>query len=240
MVGTGVESQQILLWVCYLVISVAFAALAFRLRAVTGTGAAVGALICFLICMGSGFAGLAALLALFALAWLTTKIGYRRKENLGTAEKIEGRNAHQVMANLGIAAIGSILHVAKSEPVFLLAIAASLSEAAADTVSSEIGQLSDGPPRLITNWTKVPAGTDGGVTVMGTLSGLGAAVLVTAICALGRMVSCNRIYIPVLAALCGTIADSFLGAWLERRKLLNNDLVNFLSTLVAATIALVS
>jgi uncharacterized membrane protein len=30
------------------------------------------------------------------------------------------------------------------------------------------------------------------------------------------------------------VVDSFLGAWLERRGLLNNDAVNFLSTLVAA------
>ena len=39
------------------------------------------------------------------------------------------------------------------------------------------------------------------------------------------------------AAVAGMIADSFLGAWLERRKMLNNDLVNFLGTMVAAGIA---
>ncbi len=238
MVGTGVGGHQLVLWLSYPIASMAFAALAFRLRAVTGTGAAVGALICFLICVGSGFAGLTALLALFAFAWLTTKIGHRRKENLGTAEKSEGRNANQVLANLGVAAICAILHVAKSENLFLLAVAASLSEAAADTVSSEIGQLSNEPPRLVTTWTKVPAGTDGGVSAIGTLSGLAAAVLLAAICALGRMFPWKLIYIPILAAVCGTIADSFLGAWLERRKLLNNDLVNLFGTLVAAMIAL--
>ena len=31
--------------------------------------------------------------------------------------------------------------------------------------------------------------------------------------------------------------DSFLGAWLERRRLINNDLVNFLGTLIAALAA---
>jgi uncharacterized membrane protein len=39
------------------------------------------------------------------------------------------------------------------------------------------------------------------------------------------------------AALIGMLADSFLGAWLERRHLLNNDAVNFLSTLLAAASA---
>jgi uncharacterized membrane protein len=52
------------------------------------------------------------------------------------------------------------------------------------------------------------------------------------------MVPWRRIGIPILAALCGTLADSFLGAVFERRRLLNNDLVNFLGTLVAALIAM--
>jgi uncharacterized membrane protein len=34
------------------------------------------------------------------------------------------------------------------------------------------------------------------------------------------------------------VADSFMGAWLERRRLLNNDSVNFLGTVVAAGLAL--
>jgi uncharacterized membrane protein len=54
----------------------------------------------------------------------------------------------------------------------------------------------------------------------------------------GGMVPWHQVGIPILAAFCGTLADSFVGAILERRKLLNNDLVNFLGTLVAALIVL--
>jgi uncharacterized membrane protein len=43
--------------------------------------------------------------------------------------------------------------------------------------------------------------------------------------------------ISIIAAVAGMIADSFLGALLERRKLLNNDWVNFVSTLIAAGVA---
>jgi len=42
---------------------------------------------------------------------------------------------------------------------------------------------------------------------------------------------------PVLGALAGTIADSYLGAALERRGKLHNDAVNLLSTVVAAVVA---
>jgi len=233
---TGVHASSSLLF-C-LVISIGFAVLAFSVGAVNRSGAVAGASVSFLLSAGGGFAALAPLIAVFVMAWLTTKIGYQRKEQIGSAEKIEGRNAFQVLANLGVAAGCAILYAFEGKAIFLVAVAASLSEAAADTVSSEIGQLSNEKARLITTWKAVPAGTDGGVTVLGTASGLAAAVAVSTVCIAGGLVPWSRAGIPILAAFCGTVADSFLGAIFERRKLLNNDLVNFLGTLVAALIAL--
>jgi uncharacterized protein (TIGR00297 family) len=223
-------------WLC-LGATVAFAALAFVVRAVDRSGAAAGALICFLLCMGCGFKALAALVTVFVMAWLATKIGHHRKARLGIAEKSGGRSASQVSANLGVAAFCAVLYSFSGSAIFMLAIAASLSEAAADTVSSEIGQLSNEKARLITTWKEVPAGTDGGVTVLGTLTGFAAAAIVSMVCAMGGMVPWRRIGIPIFAAFSGTLADSFLGALFERRKILDNDLVNFLGTLVAALIA---
>lgn len=221
-----------------LIVTLVFAVLALSIRAVSPRGAAAGALICFLLCAGVGFPALAALMVVFAMAWLTTKIGYQEKVNFGTAENMGGRSALQMFANLGVAAVCAALYGLTGGPVFLFAITASLSEAAADTVSSEVGQLSHERVWLITNWRKVPAGTDGGVTALGTISGLAAAIVVSAVCAAGGMLPWRRVGIPIFAALCGTLADSFLGAVFERRKLLDNDLVNFLGTLVAALIAI--
>jgi uncharacterized protein (TIGR00297 family) len=192
---------------------------------------------CFTLYAGAGPPAFAALLSVFALTWITTHLGYKRKQKLGTAEKREGRSASQVLANLGVAAACACLYAMSGGTVFLLALAAALSEAAADTVSSEVGQAVSQGARLITTWQRVPAGTNGGVSIAGTLAGVAAATLVTLTCIFTRLLPLNLLWISLLASVCGVLADSYFGAWLERRGLLGNDSVNFLSTLVASLAA---
>jgi uncharacterized protein (TIGR00297 family) len=220
----------------------ALAALVFTafgrwLRGVSNSGAVAGAVVCFLLSACAGGGALTALISVFVLTWIATRFGYSRKQQLGTAEK-GGRTASQVLANLGVATVAAVLFAVYGRAGFLLAMAAALSEAAADTVSSEIGQAVGTNPRLITTWKRVPAGTDGGVTLAGTVAGVIAALVVCAVCGVTRLLSWRSLGIVIGAAVAGMIADSVVGAWLERRKILNNDLVNFLGTLVAAGIAL--
>lgn len=220
-------------------VTVAFTLLARYLKAVTWLGACAGGVLCFLLCWSAGFGAFAALVSVFVVAWASTRFGYQQKQDFGTAEKIGGRNAFQVLANLGVAAASALLYALTIRPVFLLALAASLSEAAADTASSEIGQISGQRPRLVTTWKTVPPGANGGVTFLGTISGLIAAILVTAVCLITGLLRWRNAGITISAAFAGMVVDSFLGAILERRGLLNNDAVNFLGTLTAAVIAIV-
>jgi len=120
-----------------------------------------------------------------------------------------------------------------------VAVTAALSEAAADTVSSELGQVRSEHARLITTWESVPAGTDGGVSWAGTLSGVAAASVVSLVGVLAGLLPLRWLAISIAASMIGMISDSFLGALLERRKLLNNDAVNFIGTLIAAGVAFV-
>jgi uncharacterized protein (TIGR00297 family) len=83
----------------------------------------------------------------------------------------------------------------------------------------------------------VPAGTDGGVSWAGTMAGTAAASVVSLVCVLTGLVPTKWLGISIAGAIAGMIADSYLGALLERRKLLNNNAVNFLGTLVAACAA---
>jgi len=220
--------------------TIVFTAIGRWLRGVSNSGAAAGAVVCFLISAGAGGGALAALVSVFLLTWIATRFGTSRKEKSGTAERRGGRRGSQVLANLGVATIAAVLFALTGKAVFLLAVAAALSEAAADTVSSEIGQAIGSNARLITSWRAVPTGTDGGVTLVGTAGGVMAAALVSAVCGVSGLIPWNWFGIGLGSAVAGMIADSFLGAWLERRKILSNDQVNFLGTLIAAAVAFVA
>jgi len=196
----------------------------------------VGGMVCFVLfgCVGPG--AFAALFSVFAITWLATRMGRVRKLRLGTAERRDGRTASQVLANLGIATLCAVMFAWTGSRYFLLAMAAALAEAAADTVSSECGQARSESAYLITTFELVPAGTDGGITWVGTLTGAGAALLVSAVCLLTGMRD-HWIWIPVVSGVLGMLADSYLGALVERRGWMGNDAVNFTSTAIAAAIA---
>jgi len=205
-------------------------------RGVTTGGAVAGAVVCFCLLQGAGLGGLAALVTVFALTWIATRIAYSRKQCLGTAESRQGRSAAQVFANLGLAALCALFYAfGVADRRLLLAMGAALAEAAADTVSSEIGQAVGGIPRLVTNWSKVPAGTDGAITLAGVTS----AITVGLVCLLAGIFRWRALVVCAGAGSAGMLADSLLGATLERRGLVGNNRVNFLSTAVSAVVAFV-
>ena len=216
-----------------------FAIVGYISRGVTFSGALAGAVVSFALYGGAGAGAFAVLVLVFGVTWLATRLGYRRKVTLGTAEKEAGRTAQQVLANLAVAgacAAGYGLFARKD--ALLLAMAAALCEAVADTVSSELGQVASRTARLITNWQEVAAGTDGGVTWAGTLAGTIASALIAAVGLAVGLVSVRGVAIASAAGTAGMLADSLMGALLERRGLLNNDAVNFFGTVTAAALAL--
>jgi uncharacterized protein (TIGR00297 family) len=221
------------------VVTLLFAALARGVRGVSLSGAIAGGIVCFVIYAATGPGGFALLALVFLLTWAATRFGYQRKQRLGTAERKGGRTASQVFANVGMAAVcAAAYRFTHGNAIFLLALSATLAEAAADTVSSELGQAFSRTSRLVTTWEQVPAGTDGGVSLLGTLGGIAAGGLVSLTGVLAGVLPWNWFPVSAGAAVAAMIADSFLGAVFERRGLLNNNSVNFLSTALAAGIAL--
>jgi len=218
-------------------ITATFAAFAYLLRGVSRSGAIAGAVVCFALVAGAGPGGFAALLSLFVVTWLATRFGLASKQIRGTAERGDGRSASQVFANIGVAAICALLYAVHRHPQLLLALSAALAEPAADTVSSECGQAFSEKAILITTFEEVQAGTNGGITLAGTLSGVIAAVLISLVGVRFELLAAGQWWIPTAAGVVGMVADSYLGALVERRGWLGNDSVNFLGTLVAAFVA---
>src|SRR5207253_1511856 len=113
------------LW-AFAALSLLFAALGRIVRGVATSGALAGALVCFSLLMGAGLGGFVTLLTVFLLTWVTTRIGYPRKQSLGTAEGDGGRDASQVFANLGVAALCAMLFVGLRDQRLLIAMGAAL------------------------------------------------------------------------------------------------------------------
>ncbi len=186
-------------------------------------------------------------LAVSLLAFATTQAGRAKKERLGIAERRTGRSAAQVAANLGLAALatsefahswmadrGWFAPTATAAFPLSTAALAAMAEAAADTVSSEIGQVFGGRPRMITNLQIVEPGRDGAVSLMGTLAGSLAAAIVAGVGTLALRGDARVFAASCAGGLFGLLFDSLLGATLEQFGWLNNDAVNFLSTAAAA------
>jgi len=230
------DSQPLLI---VALVTVLFALLARTLRGVSLSGAIAGAVVCFVLYASAGVGGFILLVLLFIFTWGATRVGYQQKQKLGTAEKRDGRTASQVLANVGMATLCAAMYCWHENRMFLIAMCAALAEAAADTVSSEIGQTSTREARLITNLRKVPAGTNGGISIAGTLAGMGAAALITAAAHFMGMISRRALLAAFAGACIGTISDSYLGATLELRGLLNNNAVNFLGTFSAVCVIVI-
>ena len=220
-----------------LVVTALFAAVAYALGMVSRGGALGGLVVGTTIyyCLGpQGFA----VLALFVVGGsLLTRLGYGRKHHAGTAEAREGRRgARNALANASVAVVCALLAALTSVDIYAAAFVASLGAAFADTAESEVGQLYGRAPRLIATWRRVRPGTDGAISLPGTLAGIAAAGLTAALgLALGLVASPGSIFLVALAAFLGTVVDSFVGALAPR---IGNELTNVLCTLVAAVLVL--
>jgi uncharacterized protein (TIGR00297 family) len=214
-------------------VAATFAAVAWIAHGVSWSGALAGSGIAFIF-VSTDLRIFWELLVVFLVTFAATQFGRRRKQEMQLAEGSSGRSASQVMANLGVA--GLIVAIApQSWPLPALA---ALAEAAADTSSSEVGTALPGKTVLLTSWKPVAPGVDGGVSMTGTFTGLIAAAIVALAAVLLKLTSSQYAFAVIFAGFLGSLIDSFLGAMFERRGLLNNDLVNLLST--AAAVLLVT
>ncbi len=248
------------------IVSLTFASAVWALRAATPLAAFFGGAICLLVTVGTERSarsaelnsGLMPLFGLFVLTFLAGKVGRAKTRAVSGAvrmaesrEERRGRSASQILANLGapglvsatghyglldrFVAPGGII----SPSIFPMRVAllACLAEATADTVSSEIGAAFGGRPFLITTFRRVEPGTDGAVSLLGTVAGCLGAGFVVALGMWSMGLPLREGLTAFVGGIAGLMFDSFLGATVERRGWLGNDWVNFLSTIAGGVVA---
>ena len=226
-------SLQVLL---ALPVTAAFAALAYALGMVSRGGVVGGVLVGAPIYACLGPAGFVVLVLFVVGGSGLTRLGYDRKRLSGTVQERGGRRgARNALANAGVPVVCALLYALDPSDTYSAAYVAAIGAALADTAESEVGQLSRRAPRLLTSMREVPPGTDGAVSLIGTLAGISAAGLTAGLgLLLGLVADPAAAVLVALAAFLGTVADSLVGA---RLSWVGNEATNVVCTLVAAILA---
>ncbi len=149
-----------------------------------------------------------------------TRYKYETKARSGHAQEKGGARAWKnIVANGGIATLFAAAEGLSPSRIFALGYIGAVSTATADTLATEIGLLSRGQPRLITNLRRtVTAGTSGGVTPRGEAAALFGTMIIgfsSWILGLGNLNSNNLSVILLVASasgLAGCTIDSIIGA----------------------------
>ena len=221
-------------------VNAATAFVGYRAKTVSRSGALAGFCVGLLIYAGGGAGAWILLFVTFLAASITSRLGLERKMVLGIAEERGGRRgAGNAIANCGVAAAAAIaVATTPYGASALLAVVAALAAGGSDTVASEIGKAWGRSTFLITSFRRVTAGTPGAMSLEGTAAGMIAAFGLAAVGVAAALIPASAIITVVVAATAGAVVESALGATLEGPGILNNDLLNFINTSVAATVAL--
>ncbi len=122
----------------------------------------------------------------------------------------------QVLANGGVFTAAALASIVSPAQVWLAIAIGALAAATADTWATEVGTLFGGDPRSIISGKTVPAGTSGGVTLVGTAAAVGGAAFMAILATLvGWSVP---IRVALAAGVAGALADSLAGAMLQERR----------------------
>ncbi len=190
-----------------------------------------------------GWNGWFAVVIYLALGSFVTKLGFAKKQLAGIAEGRGGRRGPEnIWGSAGTGAILALLIKAGfwSRSFLMIGFAASFSAKLADTFGSEVGKRWGRKTFLITNFRSVPPGTDGAVSLEGTLaSALGSCLMTFTMVLLGLVPPGPVAYMVFFVGLVSTLLESLFGALLQHRiSWLTNELVNSIQTTFSAFTAI--
>lgn len=237
----------------------------YHLKSLTASGVFAAILVGLAVFLGFGAKGLILLGVFFASSSLWSK--YKSTYKRTIEEKIAKgatRDWRQVVANGGSAAFFSIIHFFHNELFWLIGFIVCLASANSDTWASEIGSLSRKEPIYIRSFKRVDKGTSGAISLLGSAAGLAGSLLICLFSFWLFPLNFFESIIIFLFGFIGNVIDTLIGAYYqkvyvcshcgietEKRShcqvpttrikgldLVDNDMVNFVSGLLAALIAI--
>ncbi|MBA3377413.1 MAG: DUF92 domain-containing protein [Chloroflexia bacterium] len=210
-------------WASGFVVACTVALVAYRLRAMTRSGAIAATIVgAVIVATGGWWPGL------FLVVFFVTSsaLSMYSSNRLASSEQVRGkrRDAVQVMANGGVPAMCAVTSVLVDDRgPWLIAMISAVAGAAADPWATEIGRFSGARPRLITSLRVAPPGTSGAISAIGTAGSLAGALLIALATASGTVfgwvVPGTSVWVLVgvvtAAGFACSIIDSVLGATIQ-------------------------
>lgn len=190
-----------------------------------------------------GWQGYTVVMFYFLVGSGVTRIGMEQKEAQGIAENRSGARGPENVWGSALAgticAVASVFAGSPGRELLLLGYVASFATKLADTTASEVGKAYGKRTFLITTLQPVPRGTEGAVSLEGTLAGIIASIAIALVGWGVSMVDWLGIVWCILAAFVATNIESLIGATLQSRlNWLTNEVVNIINTLIGASLAI--
>jgi uncharacterized protein (TIGR00297 family) len=195
-----------------------------------------------------GWKGYGVILFYFAVGSAVTRVGMARKEAAGIAEKRSGARGPENV--WGSALTGTLCALAAywfgspslEHPwaqLLVLGYVASLSTKLSDTCASEVGKAYGRRTFLITTLRPVPAGTEGAVSLEGTLAGIVGSGAIALVAFALQLIPPIHLLTCLIAAFIATNLESLIGATFQSNyRWLTNEMVNIINTTIGAAVAM--
>ncbi len=253
-------------WLMAAAVNTVLIAIAFALpkKLLTPAGYVNAWLLGVIVWGGLGSRAYATTLFYFFVGSAVTKVGKAKKEAYGIAEARGGiRGPGNVWGSAltgAVCALGAaflpLIYTASAaansevsaevsaglslwQSLLALGFVASLSTKLSDTTATEIGKAYGQRTFLITTLQPVPRGTEGAVSLEGTIAGVVGSVALAAIAHIVGLISPVGIGICAIAAFVATTIESLIGATIEEKfTWLTHDLVNIINTTIGAVTAI--
>jgi uncharacterized protein (TIGR00297 family) len=168
--------------------------------------------------MGAGWDwGLLLIMYFVASALLSQfRRGDKMRRAGGGMEKTGARDAVQVASNGGWFVLAAFFHWISPQSIWQAVGAGALAASAADTWATEIGSLARALPRSIVTRERVPAGTSGGVTLVGSAASAMGALFIASLVIVLRW-PFPVFWAALIGGMLGSLIDSLLGATAQAR-----------------------